>query len=220
MNIRPIEVIKKYGRCIELISMDPFFNDITIGLFFKEPNLTVFSYSRLDGTSERLNQIRDRIVDVSGAIPVENSPHQATFECGMKDGCCSAPLRFALKEAVTKDRDLDLSKGIVCKDLRSDMIIKVNYEENSNGNTYTVSGDDNAEKPIIRYRAIANGLIKYGGFERLDNFSFRLSCNQRNDKIVNLLLPLARNISATEESLAAEDAAGQMTTQSLGFSAN
>ena len=220
MNIRPIEVIKKYGRCIELISMDPFFNDITIGLFFKEPNLTVFSYSRLDGTSERLNQIRDRIVDVSGAMPVENSPHQATFECGMKEGCCSAPLRFALKEAVTKDRDLDLSKGIVCKDLRSDMIIKVNYEENSNGNTYTVSGDDNAEKPIIRYRAIANGLIKYGGFERLDNFSFRLSCNQRNDKIVNLLLPLARNISATEESLAAEDAAGQMTTQSLGFSAN
>ncbi|MEC7880850.1 MAG: hypothetical protein VX590_02515 [Chloroflexota bacterium] len=220
MNIRPVEVIKKYGRCIELISMDPFFNDITIGLFFKEPNLTVFSYSRLDGTSERLNQIRDRIVDVSGAMPVENSPHQATFECGMKEGCCSAPLRFALKEAVTKDRDLDLSKGIVCKDLRSDMMIKVNYEENSNGNTYTVSGDDNAEKPIIRYRAIANGLIKYGGFERLDNFSFRLSCNQRNDKIVNLLLPLARNISATEESLAAEDAAGQMTTQSLGFSAN
>ena len=220
MNIRPIEVIKKYGRCIELISMDPFFNDITIGLFFKEPNLTVFSYSSLDGVSERLNQIRDRIVDVSGAMPVENSPHQATFECGMKEGCCSAPLRFALKEAVTKDRDLDLSKGIVCKDLRSDMIIKVNYEENSNGNTYTVSGDDNAEKPIIRYRAIANGLIKYGGFERLDNFSFRLSCNQRNDKIVNLLLPLARNISATEESLAAEDAAGQMTTQSLGFSAN
>jgi len=99
-------------------------------------------------------------------------------------------------------------------------MIKVNYQENSDGKIYTVSGDDNAEKPIIRYRAITNGLIKYGGFERIDNFSFRLSCNERNDKIVNLLLPLARNISATEESLAADDAAGQMTTQSLGFSAN
>ncbi len=220
MNIRPVEVIEKYGRCIELISMDPFFNDITIGLFFKEPNVTVFSYSNLDGVSDRLNQIRDRIVDVSGAVSIEDSPHQATFKCGMKEGCCSAPLRFVLKEAVTKDRNLDLSKGIVCKDLRSDMMIKVNYQENSDGKIYTVSGDDNAEKPIIRYRAITNGLIKYGGFERIDNFSFRLSCNERNDKIVNLLLPLARNISATEESLAAEDAAGQMTTQSLGFSAN
>ena len=220
MNIRPIEVIEKYGRCIELISMDPFFNEITIGLFFNEPNITVFSYSKLDGVSGRLNQIRDRIVDVSGALPNEANPHQAPFKCGMEGGCCSAPLRFALKEAVTKDRELDLSQGIICKDLRSNMMIKVNYEENSNGKIYTVSGDDNAEKPIIRYRAITNGLIKYGGFERIDNFSFRLSCNERNDKIVNLLLPLARNISATEESLASEDAAGQMTTQSLGFSAN
>ncbi|MBM01227.1 MAG: hypothetical protein CL762_00695 [Chloroflexi bacterium] len=220
MKIRPIEVIEKYGRCIELISMDPFFNDITVGLFFKEPNITVFSYSNLDGVSDRLKQIRDRIVNVSGAMPHKDNPHQATFICGMKEGCCSDPLRFVLKEAVTKDRDLDLSKGIICKDLRSEMMIKVNYEDNSNGKIYTVSGDDNTEKPIIRYRAIANGLIKYGAFERVDNFSFKLNCNQRNDKIVNLLLPLARNISATEESLAAEDAAGQMTTQSLGFSAN
>ena len=38
--------------------------------------------------------------------------------------------------------------------------------------------------------------------------------------LINLLLPLARNISATEESLAADELAGQMTTQSLGFAAN
>ena len=87
-------------------------------------------------------------------------------------------------------------------------------------NTYTVSGDGNAPKPEIRYRAVVNGLLKYGGFEKIDNFSFKLKCNSRNDKVVNLLLPLARNISATEESLAADDMAGQMTTQSLGFAAN
>ena len=56
--------------------------------------------------------------------------------------------------------------------------------------------------------------------EKIDNFSFKLKCNSRNDKLINLLLPLARNISATEESLAADDMAGQMTTQSLGFAAN
>jgi hypothetical protein len=220
MKLRPIEVIEKYGKCIELISMDPFFNEITVGLFFKEPNITVYSYSTISGVSERLNQIRDRIIEVSGAIPSEHDPHQATFNCSMKDGCCAAPLRFVLKEAVMKNRKPDLSKGIICKDLRSDMMINVNFSKNQNGNIYTVSGDDNTEKPIIRYRAITNGLIRYGDFERIDNFSFKLKCDDRNDKIINLLLPLARNISATEESLAADDAAGQMTTQSLGFSAN
>ena len=65
--------------------------------------------------------------------------------------------------------------------LKTKMMINVNFELKSSDNVYTVSGDDNTEKPIIRYRAITNGLIKYGGFERIDNFSFKLKCNQRNE---------------------------------------
>ena len=217
--MRPIEVINKYGRCIELISMDPFFNDVTIGLFFKEPALTVYSYSSKPGLDKRLKDIRDRIVDVSGAVPLKED-NQATFPCSMKDGCCSPPLRFVLKEAVMKDRPNDLSNGITCKDLRSDMFLKIDHSIVDGVNKYTVSGDGNAPKPEIRYRAVVNGLLKYGGFEKIDNFSFHLKCNMRNDKLINLLLPLARNISATEESLAADELAGQMTTQSLGFAAN
>ena len=217
--MRPKDVINKYGRCIELISMDPFFNEVTIGLFFKEPLITIYSYSKKDGLENRLQQIRDRIVDISGAIPSEET-NQATYPCSMKDGCCSSPLRFVIKEAVMKDRPNDLSNGITCKDLRSDMILKIDYSNEAGINKYTVSGDGNSPKPEIRYRAVVNGLLKYGGFEKIDNFSFKLKCNTRNDKVVNLLLPLARNISATEESLAADDMAGQMTTQSLGFAAN
>ncbi|MBK65454.1 MAG: hypothetical protein CL769_00660 [Chloroflexi bacterium] len=217
--MRPREVIDKYGRCIELISMDPFFNEVTVGLFFKEPLITIYSYSKKDGLENRLQQIRDRIVDISGAIPSDES-NQATFPCSMKDGCCSSPLRFVIKEAVMKDRPNDLSNGITCKDLRSEMILKIDFSDEGGINKYTVSGDGNAPKPEIRYRAVVNGLLKYGGFEKIDNFSFKLKCNTRNDKVVNLLLPLARNISATEESLAADDLAGQMTTQSLGFAAN
>ena len=119
-----------------------------------------------------------------------------------------------------KDRKADLSQGITCKDLRSEMIIKVECQKTKEGFVYKVGGDGNNEKPEIRYRAITNGLIKYGGFLRIDHFTFTLACKRRNDKLVNILLPMARNISATEESLAAEDASGQMTTQSLGFSVN
>ena len=53
-------------------------------------------------------------------------------------------------------------------------MINVNFELKSSDNVYTVSGDDNTEKPIIRYRAITNGLIKYGGFERKLAFCDRL----------------------------------------------
>ncbi|MEG3581732.1 MAG: hypothetical protein VX359_02030 [Chloroflexota bacterium] len=220
MKLRPYEIIEKYGRCIELISMDPFFGEITVGLFVKDSLMTVHSYSNKQNVESRLEQIRDRIVEVAGAVPVEANPHQATFDCKMENGCCTAPLRFVLKEAVMKDRKADLSQGITCKDLRSEMIIKVECQKTKEGFVYKVGGDGNNEKPEIRYRAITNGLIKYGGFLRIDHFTFTLACKRRNDKLVNILLPMARNISATEESLAAEDASGQMTTQSLGFSVN
>ncbi|MBF51185.1 MAG: hypothetical protein CL890_02540 [Dehalococcoidia bacterium] len=217
--MRPKDVISKYGRCLELISMDPFFNDVTVGLFFKEPLLTVHSYSKIEGLENRLEEIRNRIVDIAGALPGDQF-NQATFPCSCKDGCCTPPLRFVIKEAVMKDRPNNISEGIKYKDLRSDMILSINYTLEKGIHKYTVTGDGNAPKPEIRYRAVVNGLLKYGGFEKLDNFSFRLKCNQRNDKLINLLLPLARNISATEESLAADDMAGQMTTQSLGFAAS
>ena len=112
--MRPKEVISKYGRCIELISMDPFFNEVTIGLFFKEPLITVYSYSKKDGLEGRLKQIRDRIVDIAGALPSDNF-NQATFPCEMKDGCCSSPLRFVVKEAVMKDRPNNISKVLNIK---------------------------------------------------------------------------------------------------------
>ena len=132
--MRPKEVISEYGRCIELISMDPFFNEITVGLFFKEPLITVHSYSKKDGLEDRLKQIRDRIVDIAGALPSDNF-NQATFPCEMKDGCCSSPLRFVVKEAVMKDRPNDISNGISHKDLRSDMILSINHSLKDGINT-------------------------------------------------------------------------------------
>ena len=75
--------------------MDPYFHDVTIGLFFKEPVMTIYSYSNRPGLEERLKVIRDRIVDVSGAISLDEH-NQATFPCSMKDGCCSPPLRLSL----------------------------------------------------------------------------------------------------------------------------
>ncbi|MBM31764.1 MAG: hypothetical protein CL764_02780 [Chloroflexi bacterium] len=216
--MNPQEVIKKYGTCLELISMDPFFHEITVGLFLKGSILTVHSYSNKDGVKERLTQIRDRIVLFGGAKPIENSYNQATYDCEMKNGCCTSPLRFLLKRAVMKNDDYDSESKITVKDLRSEMQLYLTPKNVDGKTIYTVSGEGEAKKPEIRYRAVVNGFVRYGGCVKINHTEISLQCFRRNDAIMKIILPIARNISATEDILAAEDMAGQMTTQTLGFS--
>jgi len=40
------EVKIKFGKCLELVSMDPNFHNISVGLFIKNDILTVWSYSK------------------------------------------------------------------------------------------------------------------------------------------------------------------------------
>ena len=216
--MRPHEVIEKYGNCLELISMDPFFHEITVGLFIKDSTLTVYSYSNKEGVDERLTQIRDRIVLFGGAKPIKNSHNQATYDCGMKNGCCTSPLRFVLKRAVMKNDAYDPDSKITVKDLRSEMQLYLTPREVEGKTVYSVSGEGESKKPEIRFRAVVNGLVRYGGCVKVNHTEVSLQCFRRNDAIMKILLPIARNISATEDSLAAEDMAGQMTTQTLGFS--
>ena len=44
------------------------------------------------------------------------------------------------------------------------------------------------------------------------------SDGKRYDKFARLILPVARNVSATENMLSQNEMQGQMTTQTLGFS--
>ena len=62
------EVKNKFGKCLELVSMDPNFHNISVGLFMKNNILTVWSYSRKEGIENRLNIIRDKMVDFGGLI--------------------------------------------------------------------------------------------------------------------------------------------------------
>ena len=64
--MRVSEVRKNYGKCLELVSMDPNFNNISVGLFIKKDILTVWSYSKKDQINDRLNSIRDKMVEFGG----------------------------------------------------------------------------------------------------------------------------------------------------------
>ena len=60
-KLRVTEVIERYGKCLELISMDPHFKDITVGIYRKGQALTVWTFSQEPGVRGRIRQIRDQL---------------------------------------------------------------------------------------------------------------------------------------------------------------
>ena len=55
---RVADVISEYGRCLELVSMDPNFENISVGIYVKGSICTVWTFSRKDGAQERLLQVQ------------------------------------------------------------------------------------------------------------------------------------------------------------------
>ena len=91
------DVIKRLGRCLELVSMDPHFHDVTVGLYYTGNVTTVWSFSRVPGIEGRIEQIRDRLVALGGLIPVDGTHDKAVFP---SEAIFEKPLRFLFTEAV------------------------------------------------------------------------------------------------------------------------
>ena len=62
--MRVSEVKKNFGKCLELVSMDLI--SMKLVLVFIKDILTVWSYSKKDQINERLNIIRDKMVEFGG----------------------------------------------------------------------------------------------------------------------------------------------------------
>lgn len=209
------ETIKRLGGCIELISMDPHFNDITVGLFLKGRVLTVWSYSSIPGAQDRLTQIRDRMVVLGDLKARDGSDTQAEVPSG---DILTQPMKFMFREAVEKDPDQFPSGPMEAADNKSTLTFVVEGGQQPDGYVYTVTARGNAERAEARVKAAVGGFMRYGECVRVTPESFRFPDGQRHDGFVRLLLPYARNVSAVERMLEAEDMEGQMTTQTLGFS--
>ncbi len=209
------ETIKRLGHCIELISMDPHFNEISVGLFLKDRTLTVWSYSQVSGIEVRLAKIRDRMVALGDLEISADVPNQAVIPEG---DILMEPMKFMFREAVEKDPDTLPSGPIEAPDNKSTLTFVVEGEEQDGVHVYKVTAKGEGKRPESRVRATVGGFMRYGGCERLTPESFRFPDGKRHDGFVRLLLPYARNVSAVERMLEAEDMSGQMTTQTLGFS--
>ena len=64
------DVLERYGNCLELVPMDSSFHDISVGLYVKNGLCTVWTFSQKEGAQDRIEQIRNRIVEMGGLEPV------------------------------------------------------------------------------------------------------------------------------------------------------
>ena len=100
--------VKELGNCIELVSIDPHFHQVSVGLFIKSGVLTVFSYSRLPGIEDRIEQIRDRCIQLGDVKAVDGTNDQLRL---ISDLYLDRALRFMFTAAVEKDPAAPIPTG-------------------------------------------------------------------------------------------------------------
>mgnify|MGYP001265259894 CR=1 FL=1 len=214
---RPIEVIERYGRCLELIPVDKHFKDISVGLYVKDPVCTIWTYSQVEGVSKRLRAIRDQMIKLGDMEAIPNTPNQVQFTCGNTH---SRPLKFLLSQEVVKSPSYRHAEGpMTISDTKSPLTINVQpYDDDDSQSLYQVSVSGTAKNPQMRLRMILAGFARYGEMEKAEDNDIFFTCRHRHDNLLKLLMPYSRNISSVEGMIAAESLRGQMTTGTLGFS--
>lgn len=215
-RVGAVEAMERFGRCLELVPMDPNFQNISVGLYVKEGICTVWSFSGKPGTAARLERIRDQLVALGGMEPVAGSGNQARFGCGYLH---ERPVKFLMSQAVGKAPDFAPPQGeMSIKDSRSPLTIRVEGYQQGDKWVYKISGEGDAPNPAMRLRMVVAGFLRYGEMDKVSDTEVAFPCGQRHDELMRLLMPYSRNISSVEGMMAAEALRGQMTTGTLGFS--
>ena len=210
---RVADVIEQYGRCLELVPMDPHFHSISVGVYVKDSIFTVLTYSHIPGVEERIRRIRDQMVALGGLVAVDSTHDQSRFPCGYLH---PRPLRFLLTQAVEKDPSYSLPEGEI-KDTRSALMLSVLGREVDGQWVYEVSAEGEAPNRPARLRALVAGFNRYGETEQVSDIEVTFPCGYRHDQLARLVLPYARNISAVENMLESTALRGQLTTGTAGF---
>ena len=212
-RVRVADVIQRYGKCLELVTMDPNFHEITVGLYVKDGTFTVWTFSQKLGVEDRIGQIRGQIVALGGLLATDGTHNQARLACGQVH---ARAIRFLMIHAVEKALDYSLPVGGV-KDLRSPLILDFKASQEGERWFYRVVAEGEAPNEAARLRAVTAGLVRYGEMEKVGDDAVSFPCGHRHDELATVVLPYARNVSQVEDMLDASALRGQMTTGTLGF---
>jgi hypothetical protein len=176
----------------------------------------VWTFSPLDDVRERLEQIRDQLVLKGSMTAVDGTQDQVRFACGEFHG---VPMRFLLRAAVEKAPiEVEDPSPLTVRDIKSRMDMLATPEVIDGRWGYRVTATGDFKRPEVRIRAMVGGFTRYGDMERIEPDLGSFKCGQRHDALVRVLMPYARNVSGSEDSIEADNMRGQLTTQTLGYS--
>ncbi len=214
-ELRVTEVIEQYGQCLELVSIDPHCNDITVALYSKQGVLTVWTYSRKPGVEDRIRAIRNQLIALGGLAPMPGTDNQAKFPCGTFH---RRLLKFLMMQAVEKPPNYTVPGGeMTIKDTKTPLTLTVLGEKIEDRWIYQLSATGEAPNLPLRLRAVVAGFMRYGEMEKVGDTAVSFSCGHRHDQLVRVLLPYSRNISAVEDMMETAALRGQLTTGTAGF---
>ena len=210
------EVIQRCGQCLELVSMDAHFHNVTIGLYVKDGTCTVWSFSRRKGLEGRIERIRDQMVTLGGMEPVAGTHDQFRSPCGQVH---VRPVKFLLSQAVGKAPDFSPPSGEMrIRDTKSKLELITTGNDTGHGYVYEITAEGEAPNIPARLRMVVAGFVRYGEMDKVSDFEVAFPCRQMHDGLMRILIPYSRNISAVESMMEEEAMRGQMTTSTLGFS--
>ena len=193
--------IRDLGRRIELISRDPHFQEISIGLYRQEGNparFLVHSYSTKQGASEHIAKIRQGMV-VLGGMTEEDG--YLSFPCGYDH---LSAVRRVFLESGKFATDVAEVRPLQTLDKKSGLTIQVT---GLGDGVYEVSAEGDGKSPERRIKVVANGIAKLGETIFVDGQEDQVQfpCRQAHDALTGLLLVRAPNVRALvrEEELVA-----------------
>ena len=133
---RVAEVVERYGKCLELVPMDPNFDNISVGLYVKDGVFTIWTFSNKAGVEARIEKIRDQFVALGGMKAQEGTHNQAVPSCSQLH---IRPVKFLLNQAVGKAPDYEPPRGeMSIKDSKSPLLLKI--EGKGQGDKWPVPG--------------------------------------------------------------------------------
>jgi len=214
------------GRRVELHSMDPHHQDISIALYRTEqnpPEYRAHSYSELPGAQQRVVDVVDGICRLGGLQPGQGGPTCLCFDCGQDH-------LLAMKRAFLESCKLpEPGSATPCDlnivDRKSGLTIQA---RGLGDGQYRIEATNEAGNPpedadngARRVGVIVNGLRKLGDMLAVEDADGQLlndcvsfDCGHDHDALVGLLLQRAPNVRALVREQEAAAARGVLAAPS------
>lgn len=183
------------GPRVELVSMDPHCNDITIALYSPgsadDPAYQVHTYSTIPGAAERIANIINTM-QILGGIE-QNEEGLMRFPCGHAH--LLAARRLFLDSCKLDPATTIAPRPLQIFDKKADGTISIT---SLGAGLYEAHPEQGAIGVERRVTTIARGLIRLGELEEIDGHpnQLRFSCGQAHDDLIGMLLVRAPNVRA------------------------